>query len=94
MDNNTPNEPRLAESLRRTVERRKELLSTADRIEADLHFGEKISAQTMVSDAAILMKTALGKAAERIVVLESLLESERKVYQKENESAIKNATYL
>lgn len=55
MDNNTPNEPRLAESLRRTVERRKELLSTADRIEADLHFGEKISAQTMASVRSFLM---------------------------------------
>lgn len=41
-----------------------------------------------------LMQTALGKAAERIVVLESLLESERKLRQADRAFALKNATYL
>jgi len=48
----------------------------------------------MVGNAAILMQTALGKAAERIVVLESLLESERKLRQADRAFALKNATHL
>lgn len=41
-----------------------------------------------------LIQTALGKAAERIVVLESLLESERKLRQDDRDFATKNATHL
>lgn len=41
-----------------------------------------------------LMQTALGKSAERIVVLESLLESERKLRQADEVFALKNATHL
>jgi len=41
-----------------------------------------------------LMQTALSKAAERIVVLESLLESERKLRQADRAFALKNATHL
>lgn len=41
-----------------------------------------------------LLRTVLGKAAERIVVLESLLESERKLRQADRAFALKNATYL
>lgn len=41
-----------------------------------------------------LLRTALGKAAERIVVLESLLESERKLRQDDRDFATKNATHL
>jgi hypothetical protein len=41
-----------------------------------------------------LLRTALGKAAERIVVLENLLESERKLRQADRAFALKNATYL
>lgn len=41
-----------------------------------------------------MAKTALGKAAERIAVLESLLESERKLRQADRDFATKNETYL
>lgn len=41
-----------------------------------------------------MMQIALGKAAERIVVLESLLESERKLRQDDRDFATKNATHL
>lgn len=41
-----------------------------------------------------MMQTALGKAAERIVVLESLLESERKLRQADRAFPLKNAIYL
>ena len=48
----------------------------------------------MIGSAALLMRTAIGKAAERIVLLESLLESERKLRQADKDFALKNATYL
>lgn len=48
----------------------------------------------MIGSAALLMRAALGKSAERIVVLESLLESERKLRQADEVFALKNATHL
>lgn len=48
----------------------------------------------MIGSAALLMRTAIGKAAERIVVLESLLESERKLRQEDRDFANKNETHL
>ena len=48
----------------------------------------------IIGSAALLMRAALGKSAERIVVLESLLESERKLRQADEVFALKNATHL
>lgn len=44
--------------------------------------------------AIALLRNCLSKAAERIVVLESLLESERKLRQADRNFALKNSTYL
>lgn len=46
------------------------------------------------ASAVALLRTALGKAAERIVVLETMLESERKLRQEDRDFATKNATHL
>jgi hypothetical protein len=41
-----------------------------------------------------MMQIALGKAAERIVVLESMIESERNFREADRDFATKNETYL
>ena len=61
----------------------------------DLYIDALISAQRdIVETVAGQMRNALLKAAERIVVLESLLESERKLRQDDRAFALKNATHL
>jgi hypothetical protein len=46
------------------------------------------------SSAIALLRNCLGKAAERIAVMESLLESERKLREADRDFATKNETYL
>jgi len=54
----------------------------------DFYLDALISAdREMIGNATLLMRTALGKAAERIVVLKALLESERIASQAEKDFA-------
>lgn len=61
----------------------------------DLYIDALLSAdRDIIGTVTGQMRNALLKAAERIVVLESLLESERKLRQADRAFALKNATYL
>lgn len=61
----------------------------------DLSIDVSVSGTTYEKSIAYaLLRNSLGKAAERIVVLESLLESERNLRKTDRDFATKNETYL
>lgn len=51
-------------------------------------------AESEREECIALILNAINKSAERIVVLESLLESERKLRQADRDFALKNSSYL
>lgn len=61
----------------------------------DLSVDVSVSGTPYEKGSAIaLLRNCLGKAAERIAVLESLLESERNLHQADRNFALKNQTHL